>query len=113
MTPSDRVELIHGEIIKMSPIKSSHAGIVNCLNRFLILNLLDTASIISQNPLSISDTLEPGPDVMIAKSRQDEYKTAHPPTEDVYSIIEVADSSLFYDRQIKKRIYAQAGISEY
>ena len=113
LTPNDRVELIHGEIIKMSPIKSPHAGIVNYLNRFLILNLLDKASIISQNPLRISDILEPEPDIMIAKYREDEYKSAHPRPEDVYCIIEVADSSLFYDRRMKRRIYAKAGITEY
>lgn len=113
MLPSDRVELIHGEILKMSPIRSPHAGMVNRLNELLMAVLLGKATITIQNPLRINTYSEPEPDIVVARYRADSYTENHPTPEDVLLVIEVADSSLHYDRQVKVPLYAQAGIPEY
>lgn len=113
LSPDDRVELIRGEILKMSPIKSPHAGIVNELSELLILALSGRATVTVQNPLRINKNSEPEPDIVVAKYRKDKYRAAHPRPEDVFLLIEVADSSLSFDRNVKTPLYAQAGIPEY
>jgi Uma2 family endonuclease len=113
LSPDDRVELIRGEILKMSPIKSPHAGIINKLVKMLIRQLDDRATITSQNPLHINKFSEPEPDIIVARFREDEYIERHPRPEDVFLLIEVADSSLSFDRNVKTPLYAQAGIPEY
>ena len=108
----DRVELINGEIIKMSPINSPHGGHVNRLNS-LFNNLLGTNVIVSvQNPLHIGEYSEPEPDIMLLKPRDDFYTQQHPEPEDVLLLIEVSDSTLVLDRKIKLPLYAQAGVVE-
>ena len=113
LKPDARVELIHGEIIKMSPIKSAHAGMVNFLLEYLILTLHRKYTVIGQNPIHIDQFSEPEPDVIIASCREDRYRSAHPTAQDIHLLIEVADSSLEYDRSVKKELYAEAGIPEY
>ncbi|MBK7872485.1 MAG: Uma2 family endonuclease [Saprospiraceae bacterium] len=113
LKPEDRVELIKGEIIKMSPIKSFHAGIVNFLNRTLIKQLSNKVSICIQNPVNIDKHSEPEPDVVVAKFRKDDYRHQHPRPEDIFLVIEVADTSIKLDRQVKLPLYAEAGIPEY
>ena len=111
--PADiQVELIHGEIIKMSPIKSPHAGTVKLLNR-LLARLIDDHLILSiQDPIEVDSYSEPEPDVAILKFRDDLYTTAHPKAEDALLLIEVADTSLEKDREIKLPLYAKAAIKE-
>ena len=111
--PTDRVELIKGEIIQMSPIKSRHAGTINILIRFFFKKLGISSSIISQNPIRLNNFTEPEPDIVLAKYQENEYLDQHPQPEDIYLVIEVADSSLEYDRKVKAPLYAEAGIPEY
>lgn len=113
LSPDDRVELIRGEILKMSPIKSQHAGVINKLVKMLIRQLDDRATVAGQNPLHISKFSEPEPDIIVARFREDEYVERHPRPEDVFLLIEVADSSLAFDRKVKTPLYVQAGIPEY
>jgi hypothetical protein len=113
LKPDARVELIRGEIIKMSPIKSAHAGMVNFLLEYLIINLHKKYTVIGQNPIQIDEFSEPEPDIAIAAYREDRYRSTHPTATDVLLIIEVADSSLEYDRTVKKMLYAESGIPEY
>jgi Uma2 family endonuclease len=110
---SDRVELIKGEIVERSPANSPHAGVVNELAEKLILALHGKATIAVQNPLSIDRWTETEPDLVVAKYRKDKYRKRHPRPKDVYLVIEVSDSSLLYDRQVKAPLYAGAGIPEY
>ena len=110
---TDRVELINGDIITMSPIKSPHAGMVDALLEMLIIKLYKKATIKSQNPIIIPNHSEPEPDIVIAKYRQDSYKSKHPEPEDIFIIIEVSDSTLKKDRTLKYQLYAKANISEY
>ncbi len=113
LKPSDRVELIKGEIIKMSPIKSFHAGVINFLVEQLNFKLFGKVVVAGQNPIRIGPHSEPEPDVVVAKFRKDRYQNRHPRPADIYLLIEVADSSLHFDRQIKLPLYAEAGIPEY
>lgn len=108
----DRVELIDGEIIEMAPIGSDHAGNVKQLNHKLTV-LLDQKALVSvQDPIIFGDHSEPEPDIALLHWREDFYKGSNPVPEDVFLIIEVADSSARYDREVKVPLYARHGIPE-
>ena len=112
LTREDRVELINGEIISMSPINSPHAGCVKRINALFTRILREQVVVSVQDPLVVNDFSEPEPDVMLLKHRDDFYADAHPRPTDVYLLIEVADSSLPIDREVKLPLYAQAQIPE-
>lgn len=112
LTTDDRVELIDGEIVQMTPIGSRHAGCVDSFNRALVLALGDSAWVRIQNPVTIAPHSEPEPDVVVARSRAAGYSGSHPGPEDVLLLIEIADSSLPFDRTTKLPLYAGAGIPE-
>ena len=110
--PTDRVELIGGEIFEMSPIGSLHARCVKFLSNYL-MSLSDSEHIVGvQDPISVADDTEPQPDVSVVKFREDYYKDAHPTGADTLLVIEVADSSAEFDRAVKFPKYAAAGIPE-
>ncbi len=107
------IELIRGEIINRSPIGSEHASCVNYLT-FLLNQALGEKCIVSiQNPIQIGQLSEPEPDIALLKPEARRYRDHHPQAEDVLVVIEVADSSLTYDKGIKTKLYAEAGIPEY
>ena len=108
----DRVELIEGEIVEMPPIGSRHAACVNRLNRLLSAKVGGRAIVSVQNPIHLSERSEPQPDLALLKPRPDFYAAAHPRPEDVLLMIEVAEASVDYDREVKMPLYAQAGIPE-
>jgi Uma2 family endonuclease len=110
--PADRVELIDGEIIDMSPIEVLHAAIVARLASYFSQQLGARAIVWCQNPLRLDDISEPEPDIVILRPRADFYTTAHPGPADVLLVIEVADSSLAYDLGTKVPLYARHGIPE-
>src|SRR5436305_12193247 len=108
----DRVELIEGEIVEMNPIGSRHAACVGRLTKLLERLAGDEAIVWVQNPVQVSDYSEPLPDVALLKRRDDFYARANPRPSDVLLIIEVADSSVEYDRDVKIPIYSRAGVPE-
>jgi Uma2 family endonuclease len=108
----DRVELIEGEILQMAPIGGEHAACVNGSARLLIKRLDDRAVVSIQNPIRLSAGSEPEPDLMLLRPRADGYWEGLPGPEDVLLIIEVSDSTLYYDRGTKLPLYAAAGIPE-
>jgi Uma2 family endonuclease len=108
----DRVELIRGRIVQMSPIGRRHAGCVTYLNNALIALLGPQALVSPQNPVVLDPHAEPQPDLAVLKPRPGCYRDAHPAPEDVWLIIEVADTTLEYDRGEKLPLYAEAGIAE-
>ena len=113
LKPEDRVELIGGEIFEMSPIGSRHAGIVNKLAKILNNLLAEEAIVSVQAPIRLGSNNEPQPDIAILRYDAEFYTSAHPQSSDVHLIIEVADSSLEYDREIKLPLYASSLIPEY
>lgn len=104
----ERVELIQGVLVKMSPQEAPHASTVQKLTKLLMARLQERGSVRSQLPLALSDDTEPEPDVAVVPLG--DYETEHPHT--ALLIIEVADSSLKKDRG-KAAVYASAGIVEY
>ncbi len=113
LKPEDRVELINGEIIEMSPIGSRHAGAVRKITRVLHEYLNESFDISIQSPIVLGSNTEPEPDIAILKHRADDYSSAHPTGIDVVHVIEVADTSLSYDTDVKSELYAKAGIPAY
>ncbi len=103
----DRVELIEGEIVDRVPVGSAHVGVVNRLNRLLVQALGDRAIVSVQNPVRLSAFSEPEPDIALLRPRDDFYSGAHPGPTNVLLIIEVSDSSLDYDRDVKLPLYAR------
>ena len=108
----DRVELIDGEILTMTPIGPRHAS---CVRRLVAVlsPLVGTSAIVDvQNPLRLGEHAEPQPDVVLLKPRPDYYRQSHPGPRDVLLVIEVADTSAEYDRAVKVPQYARAHIAE-
>lgn len=110
--PEARVELIDGEVIDMAAIGSRHAAAVARLNRAATLAVGTAAIVTVQNPLRLGDLSEPEPDLMLLLARDDFYAQAHPTAADVLLLIEVADTSARYDREIKLPLYARHGVAE-
>ena len=104
------VELIEGEIVHMAAIGGDHMGCVNTLTALLVRALFDRATVSIQNPVRLSDSSEPEPDVVLI--RPDLPRNAKPGPADVLLLIEVADSSRLFDRSRKMPLYARSGISE-
>lgn len=113
LTEDDRVELIEGQLIATSPIGSAHAGTTNKLNRLLVRVVGDRGVVAVGNPVQLDDLSEPQPDFTVLKPRDDDYVRSTPRPSDVLLMIEVADSSLSYDRNVKRSLYARHGIPEY
>ena len=109
----DRVELIKGEIVEMSPIGRRHKAFVTNLARLLITRLGERAVVTVQSGVVLADDTEPEPDVTVLRTRTVPYKEREAHADDVLTLIEVADTSLAYDRSTKLRLYAEAGIPEY
>jgi Uma2 family endonuclease len=112
LSEDDRVELIGGEIVEMTPIGSRHAACVNRLNRLFGERLVGRAVISVQNPIRLSEYSEPQPDLALLKPRADFYAQAHPKPEEVLVVVEVAETSATFDREVKVPLYARAGIAE-
>lgn len=108
----DRVELIEGEIVEMSPIGRVHAGIVDRLTHLFVTRVGDVAQVRIQNPLRLDERSEPEPDLTLLVPRPDFYTSGHPRPKDVLLLVEVADSSIEFDREVKIPLYARAGIRE-
>ena len=112
LTDCDRVELFEGEIIQMSPVGKKHAASVDRLNELLVTHLATEAIIRVQSPICLNDDSEPQPDLAILKRRADFYQDQHPQPTDIFALIEVADTTIEYDRSFKIPLYAQNGIAE-
>jgi Uma2 family endonuclease len=108
----ERVELVGGKIIDMAPIGSRHASCVKRLIHLFAEKLKKRGIVSAQDPIQIEEFSELQPDVALLKYRGDFYAGKHPTSEDVLLLIEVSDSSLEYDREIKIPLYAGASVHE-
>jgi Uma2 family endonuclease len=113
LNEDDRVELIRGEIVQMTPMGRRHASCVARLNDVLLGTLRGRTVLWPQLPLTILPDSEPQPDIILLRYRDDFYRNALPGPEDVALLIEVADGSLRYDRRLKAPLYAEAGVQDY
>jgi Uma2 family endonuclease len=112
LSEDDRVELIEGEIVEMSPIGVRHQACVDRLTRLLHLRVGRIAIIRVQGPIRLGEYSEPQPDLALLRLRNDHYTQGHPMPADVLLVIEVAETTREYDRNVKIPLYAQAGIPE-
>ena len=113
LLPDERVELIRGEILKMSPIGTRHGAAVDRVNRALGRLAGDNAIVRVQGCVVLDDLCAPQPDIVLLKPRDDFYVRANTCSADIILLIEVADSSLEYDTTVKKDLYAILGVHEY
>lgn len=112
LAQGERTELINARIMTMVPIGSEPADWVDRLARFFIKTLPENITVRIQNPIHLDEYNEPQPDIALLRPREQPYHEAHPRAEDVWLIIEVAGTSLNYDRQVKVPLYARHGIVE-
>ncbi len=108
----DRVELIDGRIVEMAPIGSAHAGSVKDINQIFRPFASRLVTVGVQDPVRLDEGSEPEPDISVLRYRPDNYRNMHPEPPDILLLIEVADTSLAYDREVKIPLYARAGIIE-
>jgi Uma2 family endonuclease len=108
----ERVELISGEIVEMSPIGGPHMTCVNFLNELLVGRFRGKLIVSIQNPVRLDKRSEPQPDVTLIKPREAEVNHKVPSPADVLIVMEVSDTTLRYDRDVKIPLYAAAAIPE-
>ncbi len=109
--PQARLELIDGEIINMTPQGTLHATTIQLVEDLLRSNFATGYSVRVQMPLALDDNSEPEPDLAVVTGSPRDYRDAHPSS--AVLIVEVADATLAFDRETKKRVYARNGIPEY
>lgn len=109
----DPIELIRGELIQMAAGGTAHETCITRLLRVLPRLVGDRATLRCQSPITIAFDGEPEPDFSIVQNREDDYESAHPTPAETLLVMEVADSSLEYDRTVKLSLYAAAGIRDY
>ena len=112
LAPDARVELIDGEIIDMPPIGTRHAALVTRLHGLLVHAVRERALVRVQFPARLDDYSEPQPDLAVVAAREDFYAARHPVPSDTLLLIEVSETTLRYDQQIKAALYARHGIPE-
>jgi Uma2 family endonuclease len=114
LNEGDRIELIDGDIVAMTPIGLQHAATVARLNRAFVKLASDDVIVQPQGSLRLDMSTEPQPDLVLLRYRDDFYaRDPRPMPEDVLLVVEVADSSLRYDTTVKATLYARTGYREY
>ena len=112
LTETDRVELIEGEIVELFPNGSRHQALVDQLAHLFLNAVGDHARVRIHGPLRLANITEPQPDVQLLTPRDDFYVDGHPTPLDALLVVEVADTSLAYDRYDKAVVYSIRGIPE-
>lgn len=113
LTTDDRVELLDGQIVEMVPQDPPHASNTSSFGNDLVMLFAGKAWIRTQLPVTIAPNSEPEPDIAVVRIDERRYCDRHPTPEDVFLLIEIADSTFQRDRGRKAKIYASAGILEY
>jgi Uma2 family endonuclease len=106
-------ELIRGEIVRRMSIGSKHVGTIIKLSKILERKVGDYVFVSAQNPVHLDEYNEPEPDIALLKPREDFYTKGLPTPADVLLLIEVSDSTVEYDRDVKRLLYAEAAINEF
>jgi len=105
-----RIELVDGVVVDMAPIGSTHAFALNNLTRLLYPKSMNRYLVRIQDPIHLDDYNEPQPDLVVALDRN--YSAGHPRAADILLVVEVADTTLIYDRDVKMPLYARHGIPQ-
>ena len=113
LAESDRVELLNGEITQMSPQRPPHTTATKRAYDYLKPLLSGKADVRSQSPIILSLLSEPEPDIAVVAIDEFEYSLSHPRPNDIFLLIEVADSTLARDLSEKAKAYSEANIQEY
>ena len=113
LTESDRVELIEGEVVEKMTVGHRHVGRVSRLTHLFMGRLGDRVVVSTQSPVLLTDVSMPEPDLVVLHVRDDFYETRYATPQDILLVVEVADSSLAFDRLRKARLYAAAVVTEY
>jgi Uma2 family endonuclease len=113
LSSQDRVELIDGEVVAMSPIGPRHSACIDRATRMLVLLLRENAIVRIQSSVRLDRYNEPEPDLVLLRPRADFYASRLPGPADILLIIEVAESSMDYDREVKAPLYAGSAVPEY
>lgn len=112
-SPDEKVELINGEVVTMSPMGVRHASVMR-RTRTLLYSLLGGVGFIDeQYPIAFDEHSEPEPDIMVIRHRDDYYEDEHPTSDDVLLIVEVSGTSLSFDTKTKLELYARNNVAEY
>lgn len=112
LEPDARVELIEGEVVPMPPIGSRRGSTGGFLDHLLDHALADRALVRGQLPVRLDNLSEAVPDIAVVKNRADRYMRSHPTAADALLIVEVSNSTLRYDTNVKVPLYARHGIPE-
>jgi len=107
----EQAEIIEGRLIKKMTVGDRHAAVVNTLNKFLVRSVPDSVLVSIQNPIRLGDYNEPEPDVVLADLTKYDGKR-HPQPTEILLVIEVSDTTVKYDREVKLPLYAEAEIQE-
>ena len=113
LSPHERVELIRGEIVNMTPIGPRHGAVVDRTAQTIMRLMGDTVIVRAQGTVALDRLSAPQPDIAVLRKRDDFYAGQNPGPADILLLVEVAESSLEYDRTVKAALYAIAGIREY
>lgn len=113
LNEDDRVELIEGRIVQMAPKNMLHATATRRATRCFMKMFSGRAVVSVQDPILLKDFSEPEPDLVLAAPPDEKYLEHHPTPEDIFLVLEIADSSVSYDREKKGPIYAQHGIIQF
>jgi Uma2 family endonuclease len=113
LTKYDRIELIDGDMLNMSPIGLSHSAVTARLNKLLVLSVGDAAIVSPGGSVRLDEYSVPQPDLMLLKPREDFYAGQIPTAPDVLLLVEISDSSLAVDQGIKRALYSRHGVAEY
>jgi Uma2 family endonuclease len=113
LSEDDRVELIDGDVVAMTPIGPRHNAAVNRANRAMMTAVGDTAIVQVQGSVRLGLYHEPQPDLVLLRPQADYYSLRLPGPSDIFLVVEVAESSIDYDREVKARVYAESGVREY
>ena len=109
----ERIELIEGRLIEMSPKNLKHPLATTRSNRCFQKKMGNKAFVRIQDPILLNDVSEPEPDLVLVAPPDERYLENHPKPEDIFLVLEIADSSVVYDRDIKGPLFAQNGIAQY
>ncbi|HEV2271948.1 MAG TPA: Uma2 family endonuclease [Steroidobacteraceae bacterium] len=110
--PDERVELIEGEVVRMPPIGDRHGSAVEELNELLVQAVAGRARVRCQMPVRLSNYSEPQPDFAVMRPRTGRNDRAHPSATDVFLLVEISNTTIRYDLDVKVPLYARHGVPE-